>query len=131
LIKDKQDEEDQYKYWQLWLIKKDNVVIGICGLYSLYPHATDELWLSWFGIIPEFRSTGIGGIVLEWLKTKAKILGCNRLMSYVDKKGYPLEFYYRHKFSIVASTKEYLRSHPELSADSFGSGNDHIIGTAL
>ena len=40
------------KHWEVYLVKQLDKAIGVCGLYSL--DATNEnLWLGWFGIIPE------------------------------------------------------------------------------
>lgn len=125
------DDEDDNKYWQVYLIKWNGEVVGICGLYSQYKNTTDELWLGWFGIIPTKRNDRIGQHALNWMKQNAKSIGCKKLMSYVDEDGKPLPFYYRNSFKRVGTVKEYLSTHHELSIKSFENGNDHIIECLL
>lgn len=125
------DDDIPNKYWQVYLIKWDDETIGICGLYSQYETSTDELWLGWFGIIPQKRNLKIGEHCLNWMKQNAKLIGCKKLMSYVDEDGKPLPFYYRNDFKRVGTVNEYLSTHQELSIKSFENGNDHIIECLL
>lgn len=114
-------------HWQVYLIKSGDEVIGICGLYSLYPHSVEELWLGWFGIIPSMRNQGAGQYALDWMKEKAKSIGCKKLMSYVGADGGPLGFYFRNGFRVIGTVENYLIAHPELTMDSFGDKGYHII----
>lgn len=125
------DDEDENKYWQVYLIKWNDETVGICGLYSQYANTTDELWLGWFGIIPTKRNDKIGQHALNWMKENAKSIGCKKLMSYVDEHGKPLPFYYRNGFTNIGTVKEYLSTHTELSIKSFENENDHIIECLL
>ena len=47
--------------WKIFLIKKDNTTIGITGFYKLgmSPKNPNEYWLGWFGILPEYRGSGV------------------------------------------------------------------------
>lgn len=47
---------------------------GICGLAMLYGYLAqpDELWLAWFGLLPEARGTGHGAKLLDWLIASAR-----------------------------------------------------------
>lgn len=119
------------KYWQVYLIKYDDEIVGICGLYSLYENRTDELWLGWFGIIPSKRNLKIGEYALGWMKENAKSLGCKSLKSYVDSKGKPLNFYYRNRFKKICLVKEYLDINKELSLNEFEKEDDIIIECKL
>jgi GNAT superfamily N-acetyltransferase len=121
------DNENDNKYWQIYLMQLNNETVGICGLYSLYENSYDELWLGWFGVIPEKRNKNIGQDTLDWMKENAKSLGCKKLMAYVDKNGKPLSFYYRNNFKRIGTVKDYLLEHTELSSDLFESENDHVI----
>lgn len=118
---------DNSRHWNVHLIKDKEQVIGLCGLYGLYPYSTEELWLGWFGIIPSKRNQGVGQYALDWMKRYADFLGCKKLMSYVGEDGSPLEFYYRNGFRMVGTVKEYLLMHPELTLDYFGDENYFII----
>jgi len=121
---------DDHNYWQVYLIKQKNKVIGICGLYS-QSSSTKELWLGWFGIIPSHRNKNIGQLALEWMMDNAKSIGCKKLMSYVDEDGKPLPFYYRNGFKNIGTVKKYLKSHPKLSEDDFEDMKDYVIEREL
>lgn len=124
------DEVDP-RYWQVYLIKHRKKIVGICGLYSLRENSIDELWLGWFGILPDYRSHGIGGKALEWMIKSSKKMGTKKLLSYVDEDGKPLEFYYRHGFKLIGNVKGYVKSNPEFSIDEFESPKDHVIELIL
>ncbi len=53
------------------LIFYDNKPIGVVGLYDIdsFP---DTIWLSWFGILKEYRRKGIGKQIIEDIKIVAK-----------------------------------------------------------
>lgn len=122
-------------FWEVWLItdhseeQQKDVVIGMCGLYSITgDNNTNELWLGWFGIIPEYRNKGIGTHVLDFLKVTAKIYNCKTIYSYVDKNGKPLDFYYRNEFQLVGTVREYIKDKPEIVfEDCFSDLNDFVI----
>ncbi len=129
------DEEPEYKnkYWDLWLIKYNNQVVGICGLYSRHDNNVDELWLGWFGIVPDVRkktfinNLTLGEYVLNWMETHAKSLGCKKIMSDVDKNRKALNFYFRNGYRLVGLVGEYLEKHPELNKDDFEDMHDFVI----
>lgn len=120
-------EEDQY--WEIWIVKHGRKPVGICGLYTLEPNQRSEMWLGWFGIVPELRSLGIGEQVLGFLKNKAKSEGCERLMSYVDKEGKPLPFYMRNGFKVKGTVEQFLINNKDkkIDMDNFENMDDHII----
>lgn len=115
------------KFWEVWLIKWDNETIGICGLYSQRKGDVSELWLGWFGILPDYRNCGLGAKVLGLMEKKAAKLGCERIYSYVDADGAPLPFYYRNGFKRVCSVKTYLKKNRDLTMEDFESADDHVI----
>lgn len=119
--------KEDNRYWQVWLLYHGDTPIGICGLYSLND-STEELWLGWLGIIPEYRNKGVWGLmILNQLKFKARKVGCKRLFSYVEKGGRPLNFYYKHGFKKVGLVKDYLNLHLEVDVDEFEDTDDIII----
>lgn len=124
------DEFDNY--WEWYLIYDDSKVIGCCGLYSLDEN-TEELWLSWFGILPEYRSKGVGTIALEFLYGIAKTVKCKILRSYVDKEGKPLVFYGRNGFKVIGTVQEFLDNNKlkEIDGDQFEDMNDIVIEKQL
>lgn len=121
------DDTDPFKdkFWQVYLVKHNNYVVGVCGLYEL--DNKEELWLGWFGIIPTYRGRKFGKISLDFMKSIAKSRDCKKILSYVDKEGKPLEFYYKNGFKLISTVKDYLKKHKNLNKDSFGSLDDYII----
>lgn len=118
------------RLWEVWLIKLGNKPIGVCGLYTLHG-ATDtkELWLGWLGIIPELRNMKLGTQVMEHLYTFARSVGCERIYSYVDKGGKPLNFYKREGFEIIGTVGEYCDKHclGNIDGDDFEDKEDFVI----
>lgn len=111
------DNSSPDDFWEVWAIKFEGKVVGICGLYSQAPNFTDELWLGWLGIIPEYRNKKIGEKVLLFLKHICQEYKCRTLLSYVDKKGKPLNFYYRNGFTFKGTVAEYISDKPEIEAN--------------
>lgn len=118
------------RYWQVWLIKNNKELTGVCGLYSLN-NKKKQLWLGWFGILPELRSSGIGEQVIKSLERKAKKEGCTTIYSYVGRNNYKaLKFYKRLGFKRVCNVREYIKAN-KISQDEFESMSDHIIKKEL
>lgn len=130
------DDDTPENFWQVYLVTDDvaddskapiGKVVGICGLYS-HTASTDELWLGWFGIVPERRNGGIGKEVLDALKDIAYNYNAAKLMSYVDKEGAPLNFYYRNGFELIGRVGEYIKDKPSLNVkEHFEDAEDFII----
>jgi len=117
------------RFWEVYLIKEGKDIIGICGLYSLHKKNNNDLWLGWFGILPEYRNQGYGEKALDWMKNKAKELGAINLMSYVDAEGKPLKFYFRNGFEEICDVSDYLLHYaPDgITIDDFEAYEDRII----
>lgn len=125
------DDTEFPDYWQVYLIKDNDVVVGICGLYGLNGVSVDELWLGWFGIVPDARNQGIGQIALDWMKQQAYSIGCKTLRTYVDVAGGPESFYLRNGFIKKCTVGEYLQQHPEYSPESFEEAHDNVFECQL
>ena len=52
--------DSEYKDSIYYIIKWKNFPVGITGLYLNNVASLDSIWLGWYGILPEFRSKGIG-----------------------------------------------------------------------
>lgn len=116
------------KYWQVWAIKYKGKTVGICGLFAHNKSKNPkELWLGWFGLHPKFRSKKIGVYALSWMENYAKTLGCKRILSYVDKDGGPLPFYYRNGYKRMCSVKQYLQNNTRAKKSDFEDLADHVI----
>ena len=126
LMKVGQQPKDSYHtIWEVWIIKQDDNTIGICGLYSLNKNV-EELWLGWFGIIPEFRFQKLGNEVIDYLKETAINMGATKLMSYVGSEGKPLTFYQRNGFEITGTVGEYIKEN-NMDLSNFESEDDYVI----
>ncbi len=53
----------------------------VCGMATLYGYQAqpDEVWLAWFGLLPEARGVGAGAKLLDWLITEARAEGRHAL----------------------------------------------------
>jgi len=56
---------------EYYLIKDNDIFIGIIGLYS-YDAYPDDAWLGWFGLLEEYRGKGYGRKALEFFEELAK-----------------------------------------------------------
>jgi len=117
------------QFWEVFLLEDEGEVVGICGLYSLTPGSTEELWLGWFALVPEKRNGGRGREAMQFMYEKARTLGCKRLMSYVDKEGKPISFYKREGFEVLGTVREFLdaNSMRKIDGDDFESPEDFVI----
>jgi len=116
---------DDRLFWQVWLVIENDSVIGICGLYSLADGA-DELWLGWFGILPQLRNSGRGSEALKLIESEAVKRGCKTLRTYVDKEGKPIPFYVRHGFVRISSVGEFCNQTGR-GLEHFESSDDHVM----
>lgn len=120
------DPEDFGKYWKVWLIQYREKTVGFCGLYS--PSRTDNsvLFLGWFGMLPQYRGIGFGGISIEFMKSEAKKAGAKKILTYVDNQR-SLQFYERNSFVPLGTVQEYTKLLP-LFADHFGEPEHIVMG---
>lgn len=71
--------DDNVKYY---IASIENTPIGITGLYY---ENDKQVWLAWFGILPNHRGKGYGKILLEETMHLAKKRGFRELRLYTDK----------------------------------------------
>lgn len=123
---------DDGKFWQVWIVKKDKEIIGVCGLYSM-DFETKTLWLGWLGILNEHRNKGLGKEIMSLLYSEAKASGAKTLNSYVNQDGKPLNFYYREGFQRIGTVSEYLKKKRlnKSELENFESPEDHVITKKL
>lgn len=118
---------DKYYFWEVYLIERDGKIVGLAGLSSQYAERKDELWLGWFGVLPEYRNEGIGSEALKLIEEKAKSFGCDTLMTYIDKSCKPLKFYQRNNFMVLWPVEKYLKIFPEIPEEAFGDKEDIVL----
>jgi GNAT superfamily N-acetyltransferase len=116
--------------WEVWLINLKNTPVGISGLYTLQGQYTNEIWLGWLGLIPEYRNMGLGRQIMKHLYKSARQMGCKKILSYVDKDGKPLNFYKREGFQIIGTVREYCKNN-NVSTIDFEDMDDWVIEKKL
>lgn len=86
-----------------YIVFKDNIPIGVVGLYS-YNEYPNDAWLSWFGVLEQHRKKGYGSEIFDFFEKKAKDKGYLTIRVYTDnefdfaiklylKKGMQKEYY--------------------------------------
>lgn len=54
-----------------WTPEKHGAVAGLAGLYH-YIAQPDEVWLAWYGLLPDARGHGKGAALLDWVIAEAR-----------------------------------------------------------
>lgn len=79
--------ETDYKRNRYYIIKNNNIPVGVIGLYINDEIDPDSIWLGWFGILPEFRSKGIGRKSILDIIEKAKKYNKKYFRLYTNDSG--------------------------------------------
>jgi len=64
--------DTNYKSNMYYIIRLNKIPVGVIGLYINDEIDEESIWLGWFGILPEFRSKGIGRKSILDIIEKAK-----------------------------------------------------------
>lgn len=64
--------DTNYKSNMYYIIKMNKIPVGVIGLYINDEIDEESIWLGWFGVLPEFRSKGIGRSSILDIIEKAK-----------------------------------------------------------
>ena len=81
----------------------NNEPIGVVGLYS-YNEYPEDAWLSWFGVLEQYRKKGYGSAIFDFFEEISKEKGYKAIRVYTDdefdsainlytKKGMVKEYY--------------------------------------
>lgn len=75
----------------------------VCGMATLYRYYAqpDEVWLAWFGLLPEARGLGGGAKLLDWLIGAARAEGRHTLRLWTtdeEEYGRATQLYLRRGF---------------------------------
>lgn len=101
-------------FWTQYLIQnEENITVGVCGLFSMHPDSTEELWLGWFGILNEYRHMNYATEALFRIKEIALENGCKDLFLYTDAKTGPIDFYKKQGFAVIGTVKQFLEMRQE------------------
>lgn len=79
--------DTNYKRNKYFIIKWNEVPVGVIGLYIDDEIDNESIWLGWFGILPEFRSKGIGRKSILDMIQEAKKYNRKYFRLYTNDKG--------------------------------------------
>ena len=78
-------EKNPYrKEMDYYLVYVGTVPIGLTGIDSYHAYANGA-WPAWFGVLPDFRNQGYGGLIFDWTVLLAKKKGYQTLRLYSDE----------------------------------------------
>jgi GNAT superfamily N-acetyltransferase len=69
-------------FWQVFLIRNGNIILGVSGLYRQPESPGHLFWLGWFAIRPKFRRRGFGRAAIHAIADYARTLACKELWVY-------------------------------------------------
>lgn len=80
-----------------FLVFENDIPIGVVGLYDI-PEYSDTIWLSWFGLVEDYRFKGYGSQIFKDIIKKAKEYNKEflRLFTYEVWNYEAQEFYKKH-----------------------------------
>jgi ribosomal protein S18 acetylase RimI-like enzyme len=114
------------------LSEKDGRFVSVSGLYTVVPTkvSMDTFWIGWFGVLPEYRRSGVGHQVITMLMKKAKALGGKKLMLYTESKD-ARKFYDAVGFTFVSTVGQYLKKNKDATIHDFESPKHFIYSIDL
>ncbi len=71
------------KEMENYIVYNSDIPVGIVGLYSYNEYPSDA-WLSWFGVLEEYRGCGYGGRIFDFFLNLAKSKGYSSVRVYTD-----------------------------------------------
>ncbi len=64
----------------------DSKIVGTTGLYNLTDDPSDVMWVGWYCVAPDYRSQGIGKVLLDFTINEARGRGKKRLRLYTSTR---------------------------------------------
>lgn len=102
--------KDTYRKEMVNYIVYDNEVpVGVVGLYSYNEYPSDA-WLSWFGILKEFRKKGYGSEIFDFFEKLSLEKGYTSIRIYTDSEFDKAMLLYEKKEMIKEFYKNQLES---------------------
>lgn len=68
-----------------YIVYDYNEPIGLVGLYS-YNEYPDDAWLSWFGVLKQYRNKGYGSEIFDFFEQISKDKGYSTIRVYTDNE---------------------------------------------
>lgn len=91
-----------------YIVYDDEIPIGVVGLYSYNEYPFDA-WLSWFGVLQEYRQKGYGSKIFDFFKKLSLEKGYTSIRVYTDSEFDKAMLLYEKKEMI----KEFYKNNNE------------------
>jgi len=92
------------EFWQVFLIRAADEVVGVSGLYRQSESPAHLCWLGWFAIRPKFRRKGFGSAAIDATANYARALGCKELWVYTGSSDEVAKgFYTKLRFELLGT----------------------------
>lgn len=95
-----------------YVAKKDDKIVGVCGLHRYIWGPEDITWLGWFAVHPEFQRQGIGHAMMEKVCKIAPKKGYKKLFieTYSDDDFLKArDFYEGFGFKKAGEIRDYIK----------------------
>lgn len=92
-----------------YIVYDSEVPIGVVGLYSYIEYPFDA-WLSWFGVLQEYRQNGYGSKIFDFFENLALSKGYTSIRVYADDEFDKAILLYEKKMMIRESYNNRLES---------------------
>ena len=66
-----------------YIVYNNSIPVGVVGLYS-YNEYPNDAWLSWFGILDQYRNRGYGGLAFDFFERIAREKGYKSIRVYTS-----------------------------------------------
>lgn len=89
-----------------YVLKLNDEIIGVSGLYYDYEDPTDIMWMDYFAVLPKYQEQGYGIKMFKNLKKICKNKNVRILCVFTDNKK-KLNFYRKNGFKVCGEIKNY------------------------
>ena len=92
-----------------YIVYDNEIPIGVVGLYSYNEYPSDA-WLSWFGVLQEFRQKGYGSKIFDFFEELALEKNYSSIRVYTDDEFDKAILFYEKKRMLKEFYKNVLES---------------------
>lgn len=97
-------------YWKVFLLRAQDKIVGVSGLYRQPGMTQTVCWVGWFGIRPHFRRQGFGKSAMYGLIDFARSIGCQELWVYTGSSDdIAVGFYTDLGFEVLGAAAQWAR----------------------
>src|SRR5208282_4505321 len=95
------------EYWQVFLVRSQQEIVGVSGLYRQPAMPSDICWIGWLAIRPQFRRQGFGTAAIHSLVNTARTINCREIWVYTGSDDHiARSFYTSLDFKVLGPAKE-------------------------